>query len=228
VVSPRRKQADLWFRRAENLGVARTCGSRSAALADMASTAARSELDSVMATKTLLTVEDFVRLPQKDAWYELVEGELVPLSPGMLPHNRVRDTALVVLKAFVEGRKLGMVVAEQCFHLFRDTVRIPDLAVIFRGRDLSPEKPIAGGPDLVIEVVSPTNTPREIDQRISDYFAAGCKRTWVLYPAYREVYIHGLAGMVRKQGDELLEDPELLPGFSVKVSVLFEGLDNWG
>ena len=179
-----------------------------------------------MATKTLLTVEDFIRLPQRDVWYELVEGELIPMSPGMLPHNRVRDTALVVLKAFVEGRKLGIVVSEQCFHLFRNTVRIPDLAVIFSGRDLASDTPIEGGPDLVVEVVSPTNTPREIDQRISDYFAAGCKRTWVLYPAYREVYIHGLGGVVRKQDDDILEDPELLPGFSVKVSALFEGLGN--
>jgi Uma2 family endonuclease len=181
-----------------------------------------------MATKTLLTIEEFLRLPQKDVWYELVEGELVPMSPGMLPHNIVRDNALVILRGFLAGRKLGIVVSEQCFHLFRNTVRIPDLAVIFSGRNLSPDRPIEGGPDLVIEVVSPTNTPREIDQRISDYFAAGCKRTWVLYPAYREVYIHGLGGVVRKQGDELVEDPELLPGFSVKVSTLFEGLETWG
>ncbi|MGO9274453.1 MAG: Uma2 family endonuclease [Terriglobia bacterium] len=181
-----------------------------------------------MATKTLLTIEEFLRLPQPpDASYELVEGELVTVSPGMLPHNIVRDDTLVIVKAFLAGRKLGTVVAEQSFHLFGNTVRVPDLAFIRSGRELATDRPIEGAPDLVIEVVSPTNTPREISQRISDYFAAGCKRAWILYPEHREVYIHGLGGVVRRHGDELLEDSELLPGFSVKVSSLFEGLGAW-
>jgi Uma2 family endonuclease len=178
-----------------------------------------------MATKTLLTIEDFIRLPEPpDATYELVEGELITVSPGMFPHNIVRDNVLVVFRAFLAGRKLGTVVAEQAFHLFADTVRVPDVAFIRSGRNLATDRPIEGAPDLAVEVVSPTNTPREISRRISDYFAAGCKRVWVLYSDEKEVYIHGLGGVVRRPGDELLEDPELFPGFSVKVSALFEAL----
>jgi len=64
--------------------------------------------------------------------------------------------------------------------------------------------------------------PIRPDQRISDYFAAGCQRVWVAYPGDREVYIHGLARVTRRRADEYLEDAELLPGFSVKVSSLFE------
>ena len=176
-----------------------------------------------MATKTLLTVEEFLRLPQsKDVWYELVEGELVVLSPGMLRHNRVRDTALIVLREFVEGRKLGIVVAEQPFHLSGNTVRIPDVAIVLGSRDLPADRPIEGAPDLAVEVVSPTNTAREIHQKISDYFAAGSKRVWVFCPQEREIYVHGPGGVIRRQGDDLLEEPELLPEFSVKVSSLFE------
>jgi len=140
----------------------------------------------------------------------------------MLPHNRVRDTALILLREFVEGRKLGIVVAEQCFHLFRNTVRIPDVAIILGDQDLATERPIEGAPDLIVEVVSPTNTAREIHQRISDYFAAGCKRVWVFYPEEKEIYVHGPGGVTRRRGDELLAEPELLPGFSVQVSSFFE------
>jgi hypothetical protein len=61
-----------------------------------------------------------------------------------------------------------------------------------------------------------------MDQRVSDYFAAGCRRVWVLYPEDREAYVHGLAGVTRRRGDDVLEDAELLPGFSVRVSSLFE------
>ncbi len=176
-----------------------------------------------MATKTLLTIEEFLRLPEPmDATYELVEGELVTLSPGMFPHNIVGDNVLVMLRAFLAGRKLGQVVAEQSFHLFGNTIRVPDVAFIRSGRNIATDAPIEGAPDLAVEVISPSNTSREVDQRVSDYFAAGCRRVWLVYPEHREVYIHGLAGVTRRRGDEVLEDAELLPGLSVKVSNLFE------
>jgi len=178
-----------------------------------------------MATKALLTVEDFVRLPEsvdgQDVRYELVEGELITVSPAMLPHNRVRDRILVALVRFLEDHPLGLAVAEQAFQLSERTVRVPDVAFVRAGRRLATDKPIEGAPDLAVEVVSPSNTPREIDRRISDYFAAGCQRVWVVYPEEREVYIHGLAGVTRRGGEDPLEDAELLPGFSVKVSELF-------
>ena len=179
-----------------------------------------------MATKTLLTVEDYMRLPEsvgtRDVRYELVEGEVVVVSPGMFPHNIVRDNVLVALRAFLPGKKLGTAVSEQGFQLSENTVRVPDVAFVRRGRKVAAKRPIEGAPDLAIEVVSPSNTPRELEQRISDYFAAGCKRVWVIHPDDREIYIHGLAGVTRRRGDELLEDAELLPGFSIKASSLFE------
>jgi len=175
-----------------------------------------------MATKTLMTVEEFIPLLEsRDVRYELVEGEVVTVSPGMFLHNRVRDKVLILLTVFVQPRKLGTVVAEQPFHLFGNTVRHPDVAFVKAGRDLPAKELPQGGPDLAVEVVSPTNAPRELDQRVSDFFASGTKRVWLVYPEHQEVYIHGLAGVVRRRGDDLLEDAELLPGFSVKVSEIF-------
>ena len=175
-----------------------------------------------MATKTLLTVEEFVRLVGTcDTFQELVEGELITVSPGMFLHNYIRDRLLILLSAFVEAHQLGIVVSEQPFHLFGNTVRYPDVAFVRSGRTLPSDKFPEGAPDLAIEVISPTNTPHEIDQRVSDFFAAGSTRVWLVYPEHREVYAHGLAGVVRRRGEETLEDPEMLPGFSIKVSSLF-------
>jgi Uma2 family endonuclease len=176
-----------------------------------------------MATKTLLTVEEFLPyFEADDAFCELVEGELITLSPGMFLHNRVRDRILHLLMTFLESHRLGTVVAEQPFDLFGNTVRLPDVAFVRTGRELPLKNFPTGGPDLAIEVISPTNTLREMDRRVSDYFKGGCKRVWLVYPEEREVYIQGLFGVTRHMGDDSLEDPELLPGFSVKVSTLFE------
>ena len=157
--------------------------------------------------------------------YELVEGELITVSPTMPEHNDVRDTLLVALRNFLAGRGLGRVWSEQAFHLFGDTVRIPDIAFVRAGRSIEPRQLPEGAPDLAVEIISPSNTPRELDRRISDYFAAGSIRVWLVFPEHREVYVHGFAGVVRRRDDDLLDDPELLPGFSVKVSTLFEHQD---
>jgi Uma2 family endonuclease len=175
-----------------------------------------------MATKTLLTIDEFLRLPEPlDCSYELVEGELITVSPGMFLHNYVRDGLLRLLAPFVEEHRLGIVVSEQPFHLFGNTVRFPDVAFVRSGRTLPPDKLPHGAPDLAIEVISPTNTLREMEQRVSDFFAAGTTRVWLVYPEHQEVYVHGLAGVVRRRHDEVLEDQELLPGFAIKVSSLF-------
>jgi Uma2 family endonuclease len=178
-----------------------------------------------MATKAMLTIEDFVRLPEsvgeQDVRYELVEGEISPMSPTVPAHNRVRGRVERLLAAFVEQHGLGEVLAEQAFHLFGNTVRIPDVSFVRASRPLDPHCVPEGPPNLAVEVVSPSNTPREIDQRISDYFAAGCQRVWVVHPEDHEVYIHGLTGVTRRRAEDLLEDSELLPGFSAKVSELF-------
>ncbi len=182
-----------------------------------------------MATKTLLTLEDFLQLPEPpDCSYELVEGELITVAPRMFLQNEVRDNVLILLKPFVEAQRLGTVVSLQSFHLFGDTVRIVGVAFVGRGRTLPSNELPVGAPDLAVEVISPSNTPREIDQRVSDFFAAGCKRVWLVYPEHREIYIHGLSGVVRRRGDDTLEDSELLPGFAVKVSSLFGQAEGQG
>ena len=179
-----------------------------------------------MATKTLLTVEGFMRLPEsvgtQDVRYELVEGELIKLPLEMLFHNLVRDNVLVALLEYVDDKKRGTVIGMQACKLFGSTVRTPDVAFFRVGRTIPLDRLPEGAPDLAVEVVSPTNTAREMHQIVSDYFAAGCRRVWVVYPEEHEVYIHGLAGVTRRRGDDLLEDAELLPGFSVKASSLFE------
>lgn len=177
----------------------------------------------MMATKALLSVEDFVRLPEsvgtRDVRYELVEGELVEIQPEAILHDLVRDKVLIALLEYADCHKRGTTIGMQHFHLFPNTVRRPDVS--FVRRELPMDKLPEGAPDLAVEVISPSNTPREIDDRISDYFAAGCQRVWIVYPEEREVYIHGLAGVTRRRAEDLVEDAELLPGFSVKVSSLF-------
>lgn len=179
-----------------------------------------------MATKTLLTIEDYDALPEKEGVkYELSEGELITgaASPRLL-HNRVRDGVGFPMREFVRIHRLGEVTMETDFRLSEGVVRIPDIAFIRAERlsGIDPRKRIVGAPDLVVEVVSPTDDPNDLVLKIQQYLNSGARAVWVLYPEARLAYIYkpGERPEVR-ESDQNLDDPELLPGFSLPLSDAF-------
>lgn len=179
-----------------------------------------------MGTRTLLTLEQFDQLPEKEGvLYELNEGDLVIMTEPMPRHNRVRDKIARHLGNFVEERKLGWVLVENGDQLGPETVRIPDVSFVpaDRVRELDLDRRIEGAPSLAIEVVSPTDLAQELTQKVKQYLAAGARAVWVFYPKVREVQVFRADGtsVVRRESEKL-EEPDLLPGFSLDLKAVFE------
>ncbi len=179
-----------------------------------------------MATKTLLTIEQFDQLPViEGVLYELNEGEVVTMTEPMPRHNRVRDRIARRMGSFVEERKLGEVFLETGYQLNPETVRIPDISFIpaDRMREIDLDRRIQGAPALAIEVVSPTDLAEGLTQKVKQYLAAGAKAVWVFYPKTRDVQVFRADGgsFVRRE-HETLEDRDLLPGFSLDLKAVFE------
>jgi len=179
-----------------------------------------------VATKTLLTIEEFDQLPiQEGVLYELNQGELVTMTEPMPRHNWVRDNIARLMGNYVEARKLGKVFLETGYRLMPETVRIPDVSFVAADqvRTLDLDRRIEGAPALAVEVVSPTDLAQELTQKVRQYLAAGSKTVWVVYPKTREVQIFRADGssFVRRESESLVE-PELLPGFSLSVEAVFE------
>jgi Uma2 family endonuclease len=106
------------------------------------------------------------------------------------------------------------------------TVRAPDLAFIAASRI-----PAEGGrtgfarvvPDLVIEIISPSNTAAEIRARVYDYLDAGTRLVWALEPGARRVTVYSSAEEIRVLGErDELDGGEVLPGFRVEVLEVFK------
>jgi Uma2 family endonuclease len=180
-----------------------------------------------MATKTLLTIEQFDRLPVKEGiLYELNEGEVVTMTEPMPRHNFIRDNIADAVKDFIKPRKLGRVAVEMGYQLTPDTVRIPDVSFLpaDRMREIDLDRRIQGAPALAVEVVSPSDLAEELTHKVEQYIAAGSKSVWVVYPKSREVHVFHASGVkVHRDANAALEDQELFPGFSLAFSVLFEG-----
>ncbi len=179
-----------------------------------------------MATRTLLNLEQFDQLPVVEGvLYELDEGEVATMTEPMPRHNFVRDNIAAVLRDFVHPRKLGRVCVETEYQLAPDTVRAPDVSFILADhmRDIDLDRRIVGAPALAVEVVSPTDLAQELARKVDQYLAAGAAEVWVVYPSMHEVHVFRGGGVACVLGpDDVLESPDLLPGFSVPVAQLFE------
>jgi Uma2 family endonuclease len=179
-----------------------------------------------MKTKTLLTADDLARMPDDaSVQLELDEGELITMPPAGEEHGHVGMDLGVRIGHFVKAKKLGRVYgADTGFRLNDRTVFAPDVAFVRRERveALRSKSFAKGAPDLAVEIFSPSDGIRQSTRKVKQYLAAGCHTVWVVYPEREKVVVFEASGSERTlQAGDLLEAPELLPGFSVKVAELF-------
>jgi len=180
------------------------------------------------AATTLMTVEEFARLPDGNVRCELVRGEVIEMTPSAAESGRIGSRIAIRLGAFVEAHELGITyIPDAGFLLARDpdTVRVPDVAFVTKQRaGLHPpvEGCFPGAPDLAVEVVSPTDKMTDILEKVEEYLAAGTQIVWVVVPKRPEVYIYRSTGGPEVVGaDGTLTGEPILPGFSVAVAEVF-------
>ena len=179
-----------------------------------------------MATKTLMTVEEFVQMDTaENEDYELVDGELIPLSSPILLHGIIRGRAERLIGIYFEANPTGGTVSETDCRVSYDTVRRPDLSIFLgeRWQQLGLKTiPLPYAPDIAVEVFSPSEHVMEVNRKVRDYLSAGSREVWLLDHENVELHVRTKAGIRVLEGSDTLESP-LLPGFSVGVAALLAG-----
>src|SRR5579863_1427069 len=180
-----------------------------------------------MSTKTLLTADELEQMPDDDSVRtELDEGELITMPPTGLDHGYYEMRIASILDHHVRQHRLGRVYSGDAgFRLAASTVRAPDVAFIRQERlEALHSKGFAkGAPDLAIEIFSPSDSVPQLMRKVKQYFAAGCHTVWIVYPDEHEIHSLEASGADRILRDtDLMEAPELLPGFSVPISEFLE------
>src|SRR5580698_1741284 len=178
------------------------------------------------AAKILLTAEQFDNYPfEEDKRYELDEGELIEMTRPAYKHNSVMARLHGALFKFFERNPIGeALLSENLYALAPNTRRAPDLAVIMGNRHAELENatviPII--PEIAVEILSPSETPRMIHRKLKQYFDAGVKEVWLIDPDVREIEIWAgtkLPDRALAAGDVLAS--RLLPGFELALEDLF-------
>lgn len=174
----------------------------------------------------ILTAKQFDNFPfEEDKRYELDEGELIVSDRPAYWHNRVSANLLFSVDRFLRESPIGeALISENVYALSPSTRRSPDLAVILgdRHQELCGATVIPIIPEIVAEVLSPSETPRMIHRKLKQYFEAGVKEVWLIDPEVREIEVwtgpslpsHALSR------NAVLESP-LLPGFALPLEELF-------
>jgi Uma2 family endonuclease len=181
-------------------------------------------------------MEEHARQP-----FELINGEKRLTLPTVFDHGLIMRLFFRVLDAHVLAQKLGEVLFETTFILpesYSPTwvtgSRTPDLSFyagnrIARYMAENPnhgDQPLPLVPDLVVEIISPTDKIFEVDEKVDAYLADGVRLIWLVNPKRRRVDVYS-AGSTRPQlveRDDVLDGGDVLPGFTLPLAQVFAEL----
>lgn len=177
------------------------------------------------------TKDDLLKPENKNC--ELVDETLVEKPMGM------RESLLAIwighlLQNHVHLRNLGLITgADGTYEVLLGLVRLPDVAFVswdrLPGRRV-PDEPIPNVvPDLAIEVLSPSNTAKEMARKRGEYFRAGVRRVWEIDPRTRTARVYTSETAVTDlTSTDTLDGGPVLPGFSLPLAQVFAELDRHG
>ena len=175
------------------------------------------------AVRTLLTFEEFEKLPDHPGKQELLRGELIELPPAKLKHDDISEalflllrTALAGLQARGEGQQLGRARMEVGYKLGPHSWLIPDVSITHAEQPAGDY--LEGAPALAVEVISESNTAQEIAGKIKELFAAGGLEVWVIYPDQRSVWVYQQGGQAREHTGRFTTD--LLAGIEIDLDAV--------
>ena len=178
-------------------------------------------------TEQLVTTEELLNMPDDGFRYELVRGELRQMPPAGTDHGAYAENVSFSLSTHARANDLGrMYIAETGFRLSSDHVRVPDTAFVRRER-VKPtgEMPgfFPGAPDLAVEVISPSDTYSEVEEKVADWLDAGTRAVVVVDPRRRTVKVHRSVtdAAVLTEADTLAVE-DVVPGWEMPVREIFE------
>jgi Uma2 family endonuclease len=196
--------------------------------------------DETQSPAGLMTIDEFVRLYADEGPFEIIDGERIAVQPMVLGPARAGKRLYDALMKYLDTQPLGELLYETNFILpdkYSPTwvlgARRPDILFIEAGRWAAyladhPDAdslPLMLVPDLVVEIVSPTDNLNDVDRKIDAYLADGVRVVWQVNPTRRKVSIHvpGSEQQTNLTSGATLTGGDLLPGFQIALAALFGG-----
>ena len=182
----------------------------------------------------VMSIDEFVRLYDQEGPFELIDGERVNVEPPMADHLATIIILFRLIDTHCLVHKFGRVFTETPYALSPDSKRVegsrlPDLSFYTaqRWEAYTAEmadwhtKPVLLVPDLVIEIVSLGDLYTEIQPKINRYRKDGVRLVWVIELQRKTIGVYSGDQYTSYDKDAELKGGDVIPGFSVPVSLIF-------
>ena len=189
------------------------------------------------------TYAEYCSWPDDERW-ELINGIAYNMSPApSSKHQRISGILHTALSIYLKNQKCEVFAApfdvyfpeypEQDFNTI-DTIVQPDISVICESSRII-EKGCLGAPDLVVEILSPSTSKKDLYEKFQLYEKYGVKEYWIVDPGNRYIRIFYLQengkydyGILIPPADwrekNTIAQSDVLEGFQVDVVELFDSL----
>lgn len=161
---------------------------------------------------------------------ELVDGTLVEKPMGY-EESRLAGFVLTFLNVFLLRNNLGLAAGpDGTLKLTSGLIRVPDVSFISWGRLPGRKRPTAPVPtlalDLAVEVLSKSNTKKEMQRKVREYFESGVRLVWLIDSRKRTARVFtSPTDFLPLTADDSLDGGDVLPGFRLALHELFEAAD---
>ena len=173
-------------------------------------------------TSIKLTYEDYLAIPDDGRRHEIIDGEYYVSPSPSYKHQDVVAELITQLRSHVRRHGLGHVVGSPCDVLNEHTIVQPDVLFVSAARGSIISDIVRGAPDLVVEVLSPSNRDYDVHVKYQTYERAGVLEYWIVDPDAASVAVF------RRKGNRFAPVPPsdtltspLLAGFQLRVADLF-------
>ncbi len=169
----------------------------------------------------LLTYEEWLRMPPvEDGTDEVVKGELRFMPPTHYPHAEIIQRLIERLLPRVDRKSVGILGSNFGLMITRDplTCRSPDLVLFHRDRMKIEDGLYWSPPDLVIEILSPSENKRRKQEKLDDYASIGVPEAWIVSPEAQSVEVRLLRDG-RLTVERIVIDGEIQPTRFTGVSI---------
>lgn len=171
--------------------------------------------------------ELFLKLSEsQDRLFELIHGKIVEKA-ATEEHGVIVIIIGAALGKFVKEYQLGRVGAAVCYKMPKDrfNARMPDLSFNSGQRAIVREGSVPQMPELAVEIRSSSDSVKKLREKVDYYLANGSQLVWLVFPNKRYVEVYQLDGdMEVIFGDDSLDGGDVLPGFTMPVADVFDGV----
>jgi Uma2 family endonuclease len=186
-----------------------------------------SAFPAIKPSSSLLTGDEFF-LMRDTGPCELIAGRIIPMSPTGGEHGNVESNVSFCLRDFVKPRYLGWVMTgEVGIYTKRDPDSVRAADVVFISREKLPDGPPKGfltvAPELVVEVVSPSDSQHELETKVAEYLDAGTLWVWLVDPGTKSCGIYKSKDDYVELGkDDVISGEGILSGLEIQIASLFQ------